>query len=406
MNLIQKTIYKKQICEHHFIENDYTNSNMQNLKRSSILQMYTAIKDDNLHVTLPTKTHKIKPNCSLSSPCVIVTKRKLSSPSNCSPSKITFTSEETIHVITPTTSHTLISSSSIASTPDITPRSKTLMHKIIDFPSPIKSKKLFSETNNNRSIIKKLKKVIAHQKKLLMAKRVMIFKLNKNLISLKLQNKNNKSIDFINLLRFPSENAKTLVKMQISRKKSSTKSWSLKEKQLALNIFYKSPSTYKFLYFSKQINLPGLTSIKRWIGNLRCLPGLNTSLFKQLKTKVDAMSRQEKYCSLVFDEIKIKNVLEYNKYLDLVEGYEDLGSKGRTNQLAGQAMVFMIRGLYSSWKLLIAYFLPSTSVKHIMLADLITEVLERLFQCGLVVKVIIYDQGVSNVAAFKDLNMT
>jgi len=81
--------------------------------------------------------------------------------------------------------------------------------------------------------------------------------------------------------------------MQIARKKSSTKSWSQKEKQLALSIFYKSPSAYKYLYFSKQINLPGLTSIKRWIGNIKCLPGLNTALFKQLKTKVDSMSSQE-----------------------------------------------------------------------------------------------------------------
>lgn len=41
-----------------------------------------------------------------------------------------------------------------------------------------------------------------------------------------------------------------------------------------------------------------------------------------------------------------------------------------------------------------------------MLADLITEVLVRLFQCGLVVKAIICDQGASNVSAFKNLKMT
>jgi len=54
------------------------------------------------------------------------------------------------------------------------------------------------------------------------------------------------------------------------------------------------------------------------------------------------MSEEEKYCTLVFDEMKIKNFLEYSKYLDLVEGYEDLGHKGRTNKLAGQAMVMII----------------------------------------------------------------
>lgn len=55
------------------------------------------------------------------------------------------------------------------------------------------------------------------------------------------------------------------------------------------------------------------------------------------------MIEREKYYTLVFDEMKIKNYLEYSKYLDLVEGYEDLGCKGRTNKFAGQEMVFLIR---------------------------------------------------------------
>jgi hypothetical protein len=54
------------------------------------------------------------------------------------------------------------------------------------------------------------------------------------------------------------------------------------------------------------------------------------------------MSNEEKYCSIIFDEMKIKSFLEYSKYLDMVEGFEDLGHRGRTKKLASQAMVFMI----------------------------------------------------------------
>lgn len=222
----------------------------------------------------------------------------------------------------------------------------------------------------------KLKTTINRQKQLLACKRTLISKLKKNIKFSRVKILHNKSVNVINLLTFPSENSKTLVKMQILRKKSSTKSWSLKKKQFALSLLYKSPSTYKFLYYSKQINLPGLSSIKRWIGNLKCLPGFNPALFKQLKTKVDPMSNEEKCCTLIFDEMKIKNCLEFNKF---VEGYEDLGSKGRTNKLAGQALVFLIRGLYSSWKLPIMYILPATSVKHTMLADLISEIIGHFF---------------------------
>lgn len=99
-----------------------------------------------------------------------------------------------------------------------------------------------------------------------------------------------------------------------------------------LQHFYKLPSAYKFLRNSKKITLPGLTTIKSWIGGSKFLPGFNSALFKLLKIKADSMTQQEKYCSLVFDELKIKNFLEYSKFLDLVEGYEDLSRTFRTHK--------------------------------------------------------------------------
>jgi len=353
----------------------------------SVPQMFSAEEEDILHVTTPKKTYE-KTN----------------------PTTLKVSSNETIHFLTPTSSQNLQSTFSNANSPDITPKTRSLIHKIIEFPSTIepgiKPKKLFSNTSSNTNILSKLKKLVVHQKKLLMSKRVRICKLKKNLNSSKLQNKHNKSVNFMNLLKFPSQDSKTFVGMQISRHNMSTKPWSQKEQQFALSLFYKSPSAYKFLRNSKIITLPSLTTIKRWIGSSNFHPGFNTTLFKQLKIKADSMTIQEKHCTLVFDELKIKNFLEYSKYLDLVEGYENLGPKGRTNKLAGQAMVFVIRGLYSSWKMPISYFLPATSVKHQILSELLVEAITQLFKCGFIVKALICDQGVSNVAAFKDLKIT
>lgn len=36
--------------------------------------------------------------------------------------------------------------------------------------------------------------------------------------------------------------------------------------------------------------------------------------------------------------------IEYNKMLDEIEGFEDLGGLGRTNKLGSQALVVMVRG--------------------------------------------------------------
>lgn len=46
--------------------------------------------------------------------------------------------------------------------------------------------------------------------------------------------------------------------------------------------------------------------------------------------------------------MSIKKYLEYSKYLDIVEGYENLGYKGRKEKLVFQALVFIPQDLYSN----------------------------------------------------------
>lgn len=122
--------------------------------------------------------------------------------------------------------------------------------------------------------------------------------------------------------------------------------------------------------------------------------------------KVDSMTHEETFCTLIFDEMKIKRFLEYSKVLDVVEGYEDLGTFGRSSAMASQAMVFMIRGIYSSWKLPISYFLSSTSMKATILSELILEQINLLISCKLHVTAIICDQGPNNRSALTKLGFT
>lgn len=109
------------------------------------------------------------------------------------------------------------------------------------------------------------------------------------------------------------------------------------------------------------------------------------------------MTEQECFCTLVFDEMKIKNYLKYSKFLDLIEGYEDLGTKGWSNKLAGQALVSMIRGVHSKWKLPFASFLPPTSVSHKTLSELLIEAINKIFNCGFIVFSMVCDQGTNNI---------
>jgi len=87
--------------------------------------------------------------------------------------------------------------------------------------------------------------------------------------------------------------------MQVSRKNKTTKKWTSDEKNLALSNFYKSPSTYKFLRNSKNINLPAESTIRRWIGNSKFKTGFNPNFFRQLKIKADTMDEKERMYSCV-----------------------------------------------------------------------------------------------------------
>jgi len=55
-------------------------------------------------------------------------------------------------------------------------------------------------------------------------------------------------------------------------------------------------------------------------------------------------------CILVFDEMSVKNELEYNSKDDKVYGFEDFGEFGRVKAFANHALLLMLRGLNKSWK--------------------------------------------------------
>lgn len=92
----------------------------------------------------------------------------------------------------------------------------------------------------------------------------------------------------------------------------------MNEKKFSLQLFYKSPSTYKFLRVNLKLILPSISIIRKWIGNSKFNPGFSIKHFNDIKLKVETMSEKEKRCT-VFK----KSFLEYNKSFDLVEGFED-----------------------------------------------------------------------------------
>lgn len=258
-----------------------------------------------------------------------------------------------------------------------------------------KRKLLFQEETPRK---KKMKHIITEQKRTIKNKEQVLRRMKGKVKHLKELSKLDTMFDSF---QFPSVHSKTTARMQC---KTTHRTWINDERNLALLTFYKLPATYEFLR-RQGIILPAPSTIRHWIGVSKFPPGFSKLYISQMKIKFQEYSINEKCCVLCFDEMSIAENLEYSKEMDYIEGYEDLGQLGRSMRTAKYALVFLARGLYSSWKLPIAYFLSHTGIKGKELSQLIVHTLEKLFEVNLIPKICVCDQGATNRSALSILGV-
>lgn len=104
--------------------------------------------------------------------------------------------------------------------------------------------------------------------------------------------------------------------------------------------------------------------------------------------------------------MSIMTQLDYSKKYDFIEGFEDLGGGPRTNKTAKHTLVFVVRGLYSKWKIPVAYFLSNYNVKADSLQLLVKAVINKLFDNGLLPKAVVCDQATTNQKLYKSFGVT
>ena len=108
------------------------------------------------------------------------------------------------------------------------------------------------------------------------------------------------------------------------------------------------------------------------------------------------MNERDHNVSLVFGDMRIKQVLLYNEKCNTIEGFEDFGFIGQTKYMVNHATAFVVRGLASKWKQPLGYFLSSGPIKSTILKVLTKECIGKLEKTGLNVVAIVCDQGSNN----------
>ena len=75
------------------------------------------------------------------------------------------------------------------------------------------------------------------------------------------------------------------------------------------------------------------------------------------------MDPKDRCISLIFNEMALKSALVYIHRPDRIEGFEDFGELGTSHVVADHALAFVVRGLYTTWKQPLGYFLKAGTVK-------------------------------------------
>jgi hypothetical protein len=183
--------------------------------------------------------------------------------------------------------------------------------------------------------------------------------------------------------------------LRCSKRKPKGRRWTIEDKLLALTFYKRSPKCYALM--RGVFALPNKKTLIKMVNDVPFLPGIDRRVFGALAKNVCKLSILDRTCCLMVDEMSIREHLVYDPKSDRIVGFEDLGSLGRTNQVANHALVFMLRGLKQQWKQPVAFFFNRGGISSEKLVVLLQDVLTACSECGLIVVATVSEMGTNNV---------
>ena len=133
--------------------------------------------------------------------------------------------------------------------------------------------------------------------------------------------------------------------------------------RFALSIHSKSPSAYRELRDSGALVLPSERVRRDYKNYFKPKAGINKENVESLREKASSFSPRQRYIAIIMDEMKIQSNLVFDKVSGDLIGFIDLGDP-MTNfacltdedPVASHALAFLVRGLCTDLKHIIAYF--------------------------------------------------
>lgn len=189
-----------------------------------------------------------------------------------------------------------------------------------------------------------------------------------------------------------------LMQLRECRKNKMARRFTLEEKLMALLMMKHSPKEYKLL--ETMFALPSKRTLHRLSEKITVTPGLNPQIFEHLKYKTKHWDTKQKLCTIVFDEVSLTPNLTYNEKNDQIVGFVDVAGE-RKLKLCDHALVFMLRGICSSWRQSVAYYFCEGTVSAPELQNILKQIVPAVAETGVTPLGLVCDQGSTFRTAIK-----
>ena len=168
-----------------------------------------------------------------------------------------------------------------------------------------------------------------------------------------------------------------------------------------LSIYKKSAATYSYL--CNFLPLPTPRRLQHILRKIHLDCGVTKTMQDFLKEAASRMSDDlEKVCILVWDEVSLNLHVQHCPSKDKVVGLEDWGTN-RTAKYADHALVFMLRGIKSGWKIPLTYNFCAGQTTYGQLTASLKDVVRADTKARFVIAATVCDQGSSNMKAINSL---
>ena len=184
-----------------------------------------------------------------------------------------------------------------------------------------------------------------------------------------------------------------------------------------LHLKFKSSSAYDALRSTGVLTLPSERTLRDYTHWMKGQVGFSSSLNQELIKEANVNEEKDKYVVLVFDEMKVREDLVFDKHSCRLIGFVNLGEINETldkferqcqnkeqviseESVANHMLVFMIRGLFTSLEFVYAQF-PTHGLTGESLFPIVWKTIRNIEECDLKVIVVTADGASPNRKFFK-----